>query len=282
MGDRAAPRVAVVGHVEWLDLAVVDHLPRPGEIVTARDHLAVPAGGGAVAAVQLRKLAGAAAFLTAVGDDELGARAVAQLRDEHGLEVHPAVRARPSRRAFTHVDGSAERTITVLGERLVPSGDDPLPWAQLDGADAVYYTGGDAGAARAARRARVLVAAARAPEGLLAAGVVPDVVVASEHDPKERAGVAALGAGPRWTVLTRGGEGGRWEGADGSAGTWAAAPLPGPPLDAYGCGDSFAAALTYGLGAGMALPDALALAARCGAACLTGRGPYAGQLRLDR
>jgi ribokinase len=56
--------------------------------------------------------------------------------------------------------------------------------------------------------------------------------------------------------------------------------LPGPPVDEYGCGDSFAAGLTYGLGAGMAMADALDLAARCGASCLTGRGPYGAQLEL--
>jgi len=49
-------------------------------------------------------------------------------------------------------------------------------------------------------------------------------------------------------------------------------------VDSYGCGDSFAAGLTYGLGAGMDVADALALAARCGAVCLTGRGPYGRQL----
>ena len=56
--------------------------------------------------------------------------------------------------------------------------------------------------------------------------------------------------------------------------TWAAEPLPGPPVDSYGCGDSFAAGLTYGLGAGMPVAAAQ-LGARCGAHCLTGRGPYA-------
>ena len=61
-------------------------------------------------------------------------------------------------------------------------------------------------------------------------------------------------------------------------GHWPAAKLPGEPRDSYGCGDSFAAGLTYGLGAGLAVPDALALAARCGAVCLTGRGPYQRQL----
>ncbi|MCW3066305.1 MAG: hypothetical protein JWN32_3477, partial [Solirubrobacterales bacterium] len=39
-----------------------------------------------------------------------------------------------------------------------------------------------------------------------------------------------------------------------------------------------AAGLTYALADGRALPDALNLAARSGAACLSGRGPYAGQL----
>ncbi len=49
-------------------------------------------------------------------------------------------------------------------------------------------------------------------------------------------------------------------------------------MDSYGCGDSFAAGFTYGLGAGLDVADALALAARCGAVCLTGRGPYERQL----
>jgi ribokinase len=53
-------------------------------------------------------------------------------------------------------------------------------------------------------------------------------------------------------------------------------------VDSYGCGDSFAAGLTHGLGSGLAVPDALVLAARCGAVCLTGRGPYERQLSFDR
>ncbi|MDP8967707.1 MAG: PfkB family carbohydrate kinase, partial [Actinomycetota bacterium] len=64
------------------------------------------------------------------------------------------------------------------------------------------------------------------------------------------------------------------------SGRWTATPLPGRPVDAYGCGDSFAAGLTYGLADGMALDEAIELGARCGAACLTGRGPYEGQLQL--
>lgn len=274
------PRVAVVGHVEWLDLAVVDHVPAPGEIVTASEHFEMPAGGGAVAAVQLRKLAGAARFFTALGEDRLGELAAAELRDALGLEVHAAARPREQRRAFSHLDAHAERTITVLGPRLVPHGADPLPWNLLAQIDGVYFTGGDAAAARRARAARVLVASARGADALVAGEVTPDVLIASETDEKERTAAAAFDPPPPRLVLTHGAQGGRWEGAEGTSGTWPIAPLPGPPVDAYGCGDSFAAGLTYGLAAGMALDEALALAARCGACCLTGRGPYAAQLAL--
>jgi len=274
------PSVAVVGHVEWLDFAVVERMPVAGEIVTASEAFELAAGGGAVAAVQLRKLAGAALFLTALGDDERSRRAAVELRDEHGLDLHSTVRHCPQRRAFTHLDAGAERTITVLGDRLVPRGDDPLPWEQLAACDGVYLTGGDGAAARAARTARVLVATSRAADALLAGDVAPDVLIASGRDEKERAGLDALPRPRLATVLTDGSRGGRWEGPDGSHGTWPAGALPGPPVDAYGCGDSFAAGLTYGLASGMEVPDALDLAARCGARCLTGRGPYAAQLML--
>jgi ribokinase len=66
------------------------------------------------------------------------------------------------------------------------------------------------------------------------------------------------------------------------SGSWRAAPLPGAEVDAYGCGDSFAAGLAFGLGAGMMLGEAIELAARCGAACLCGRGPYGAMLDLTR
>ena len=62
-------RVAVVGHVEWVDFAVVPRLPRPGEILHAGRFWEEAAGGGAVAAVQMAKLAGGALFLTALAGD---------------------------------------------------------------------------------------------------------------------------------------------------------------------------------------------------------------------
>ena len=50
------PRVAVVGHVEHVEFCVVERLPAAGDIIHATGDFAEAAGGGAVAAVQLRKL----------------------------------------------------------------------------------------------------------------------------------------------------------------------------------------------------------------------------------
>ena len=59
---------------------------------------------------------------------------------------------------------------------------------------------------------------------------------------------------------------------------YAAADLPGAVADAYGAGDSFAAALCFALARGDGLDEAIELAARAGAAVLTGKGPYAAQI----
>lgn len=270
-------RVGVVGHVEWVEFAVVDRVPLPGEIVHAHETFCEPAGGGAVAAVQLRKLAGSVRFLTAVGDDD-GARQVAARLGELGVELRAAERATAQRRTFTFLDDAGERTITVLGERVVPLRSDPLPWDELGRLDGIYLTGGDAEAVRAARAARVLVATPRAIEALATSGVQLDVLVRSADDPGEQYEPGMLDPAPRHVVSTRGAHGGSWTGE--TSGTWEATPLDGPPVDSYGCGDSFAAALAFGLGAGMELAQAIELGARCGAACLCGRGPFAGQLEL--
>ncbi|HEX6681029.1 MAG TPA: PfkB family carbohydrate kinase [Gaiellaceae bacterium] len=271
--------VAVIGHVEWIQFARVERVPSPGEIVHASEAWEEPGGGGAVAAVQLARLAGSCLFITALGEDELGHRAEAEL-DRLGVRVAAAWRPEPQRKAFVYVDADGERTITVIGERRGPRGDEPLPWDELADADAVYFTAGDSGALRAARAARILVASVRAKEVLASAGVQLDVLVASGKDRGEQYVPGDIEPVPGLVVSTAGGEGGTLLKPDGTTRRWVSAPLPGRVVDAYGAGDSFAAGLTFGLGAGRSIEDALALAARCGAACMTGRGPYEGQLRF--
>jgi ribokinase len=271
-------RVAVVGHTEWVDFAVVPRLPRQGEILDARSSWDEAAGGGAVAAVQIAKLCGGALFLTALARDHLGKRTAEQLA-ELDVSIHAAPRDGTHRRAFVFLDDDGERTITVMGERMAPHGDDPLPWDRLDGCGGVYFTGGDAGALAEARRASFIVATPRAGDALRESGVPIDVLVRSGDDAGEADDPALFDPPPRTVVTTLGAHGGRWDGAAGS-GTWQPLPMPGERVDAYGAGDSFAAGITAGLAAGMDIAGAVELGARCGVSNLTGRGPYKGQLDL--
>jgi ribokinase len=271
-------RVAVIGHVEWVEFGHVARAPLAGQVVHARDPFGEPAGGGAVAAVQLARLAGACTLFTVLGDDEPGRRTVARLA-ELGVEVRAARSDLPTRRAVTLIDDRGERTITTFGPRLDPTGDQTaLGWERLAGLDAVYFTAGDTAALELARAgSRVLVASPRARTAL-GAGVELDALVLSGEDEIELRDSELAVAEAELVVHTEGARGGRWRRRDGQEGRWSASPLPGPVVDAYGCGDSFVAGFTYALGAGLELPAALALAARCGAVCLTGRGPYGRQL----
>jgi ribokinase len=271
-------QVAVVGHVEWMMFARVDRVPAAGAIAHASETWSGAGGGGGVAAIQLAKLAGVCDLFNAFGEDDVGRRATTELTAA-GVRVHAATRTEPSREAVCLVDPTGERTIITLGPRLEPRGADPLPWEILDDMDAVYVTAGDVGAIRRARAARVMVVSARHLATLAASGVRADVVVGSARDPHERYDPAALApAPPRVVVLTEGADGGRYETAEGERGRYDPVAPPAPLVDTYGSGDSFQAGLTYALGAGMSVRDALALAARCGAAAVTGRGPTGGQL----
>ncbi len=263
-------QVAVVGHVEWVEFARVDHAPAPGEIVHALETWEEPAGGGAVAAAQLADLAGSCLFFTALADDELGRRSRKEL-EARGVTVHAGTVPGAQRRALTHIDEGGERTITVLGDKLRPSGEDgSLPWEELHRCAAVYFVSGDVSALRAARNSPILVATSRELATLRRGGVRVDVLVGSGEDAAERFESGELEPEPPTVVTTAGALGGWIR----PGGPFRAAPLLRPISDAYGCGDCFAAGLTYGLALGKPVDEAVALAAECGAAVLTGRGAY--------
>ncbi|WP_216922535.1 PfkB family carbohydrate kinase [Synechococcus sp. CCAP 1479/9] len=271
--------LAVVGHVEMVSFVGVDHLPAAGEILHAEDFCELPAGGGAVVAVQMARLTGERVpFFTALGDDALGRRAAEEL-EGLGLELHIAWRAAPTRRGITFIDAGGERTITVIGERLMPTADDGLPWQRLEQTDGVFVTATDAAGLRQARRARVLAATPRVRlTALREAGVTLDALIGSAADPGEAYRPEDLDPLPRLRIGTEAERGGVLV----PGGRYAAVHRTGPVRDAYGAGDSFAAGVTTALAAGWDLRQAVSLGAHCGAACLDGRGPYASQLRLSR
>ena len=261
-------KVAVVGHVEWIRFARVDRLPAAGEIAHSFDDWEQAGGGGGVAAVQLAQLNGECLLFTALGDDELGRRSREEL-ESRGVTVHASVARRPQRWAFTHVDDGGERTITTVGEKLRPRGhDDSLPWAALARADAVFFVAGDGDALLHARRARVLTATSRELDVLRRGGVRLDALIGSGEDEAERVRPGDLDPAPALVVTTAGSLGGWAQ----PGGPFTAASPPGPVVDAYGAGDCFAAGLTFALAAGAGPGEAIAFAARCGAAALTGRG----------
>ena len=248
--------------------------PRPGEIVHALERWEEAAGGGAVAAVQLAKLNGSAPFLhgarrrrarTPCAGRARGARRDGSRRRRRRAQRRAFTLRRRRRRAHDHrarreaaavggrrrspVGGARalrRRLLRQRRDRRAPRGA-PCPHPRRDLARA-----GDAearrGGARRARRQR------QRPGRALRAGR-PRPAAASRRHHRRLAGRLD----PSRRAVPR-------------------RAAPGPIEDAYGCGDCFAAGLTYGLATGASLEDAVALGARCGAAVLTGRGAYAGQL----
>jgi ribokinase len=261
--------VAVVGHVEWVEFIRVGAFPVRGSVAAAEEASARAAGGGVVVADVLADLGAEVDFFCALGRDANGEAAAGQLQ-ARGVTVHAAWREERTRRVFTMLEDGGERTILTVGERLEARASDDLDWGRLDGADGVYFTAGDAAAAARARQAQVLVASPRAREALERDRAPIDALVFSAADADERAWAERLEPQTRLMVQTEGDRGGRWWGE--SVGRWSAAPPPGPPRDDYGCGDSFAAGFTFGLAAGLSVPDAAALGAERGALTLTVAG----------
>lgn len=263
---RAVTRVAVVGHVEWVEFVEVSRFPERGKITPGNGAFCHAGGGAVVAAAAMAELGAEVDFFCALGRDANGEAAAAELT-ARGISVHAAWREVPTRGVITLLEPAGERTIIALGERIEPHGADPLDWDRLQDVPALYFTAGDAAAARAARRARMLVATPRARDGLEASGVAIDALVYSAGDPDEHAWAQRLAGRSAVMVETEGSAGGRWWGR--SEGRWPPVAVPGERRDAYGCGDAFAAGLTVGLSRGLQMLEAAAIGAGKGAEMLT-------------
>lgn len=263
--------VAVIGHIEWGRFVHVNHVPTAGEIIRAKDGWEEVAGGGSVAAMQLAKLNGNCLFFTSIGNDETGARAVSQLK-QSGVEVFASVQEdQPTKSIFVDVDGQDERTITVVGS-LKPSGlDTTLPWDRLALMDAIYFVSGDEAALKLARQAKTLVSTARILPLLQSTGVQLDALVTSSKDEGEVYHSGELMPAPKFVVTTKGVEGGIVD----NGVTYSSEIVSEDELvDTYGCGDSFAAGLTFGLGQSSDLETALRIAAHSGAEAAKRRGAF--------
>ena len=178
----------------------------------------------------------------------------------------------PTRRGISLVDGGGDRGITVIGDRLTPVLSDPLPWDVLQQCDGAFITAADAALVQAARSVPVLAATPRVGLAVLeSAGVQIDALIGSGLDPAELVAPGDLALSPRVQISTEGAAGGLISTGD----RYSASALPGPFVETYGCGDSFAAGVFAGLAAQWPLKTAIQLGCQLGAACATRFGPYA-------
>jgi ribokinase len=119
-------RVAVIGHIEWVDFVPVQRFPERGDILHAQSVGARAAGGGGVVASVLAELGAEVDFFTALGRDEAGRASLAGLA-ERNVNVHVAWREAPTRRALTLLEPDGERTIILV---LSARDGDELDWAR--------------------------------------------------------------------------------------------------------------------------------------------------------
>jgi ribokinase len=264
-------QVAVIGHIEWGRFVLVDTVPKPGEIVHTNDTWQEVAGGGSVAAMQLAELADSCLFFTAAGNDEFGKRSIEQMESK-GVEVYASVLDEVTTKdIYVYIDNQKERTITVTGN-LKPDGNDSnLPWGKLADVDAVYFVSGNQAALLAARKAKTLVSTVRILPRLAESGVQFDALVCSKKDTGELYRDGDLSPKPKLVVTTAGVEGGSCSNGE----KYNAEIVPESDIvDTYGCGDSFAAGLTFALGQNKDLSEALKFAAHCGAEAARRRGSF--------
>ena len=264
-------KLAVVGHVEWMTFISVDKLPEPGIISHSNHCIEEPAGGGAVVAMKMSKLIKEPVhFITALGNDSIGQKSYKRLK-ELGLKLSVNWIDKPTRKGFSLVDKGGERAITVIGERLEPYVDNGIPWNELYKYDAIFISAGDAKTIKKCREAKFLIATPRVgQEALKEANVPIDVLVGSALDPDEQIKDKGIKSLAKIIIQTKGDKGG--EAFPG--GKFQSIKLNKKPIDAYGCGDSFAAGLTAGIGANWNIEKAISLGVHNGAECATHFGPY--------
>src|SRR5438270_379777 len=125
------------------------------------------------------------------------------------------------------------------------------------------------------------VAARSSPSRALAAlgpAVALDALILSSDDATESGVAERASSEAELVLLTEGARGGTWRTRAGDEGSWAAVVPPGPIVDTYGCGDAFAAGVTFGLAARLGIDGAIELGARCASVTLAGEGPYGREL----
>tara|TARA_Y100001968_G_scaffold275714_1_gene269575 strand:- start:4035 stop:4874 length:840 start_codon:yes stop_codon:yes gene_type:complete len=264
-------RMAVIGHVEWVNFLKIDKLPAKGVISHANNYLQEPAGGGSVVAVGMKKLIGIEVdFYTALGNDNIGKKCYEGLK-ENGLNLIVSWREEPTRRAISFITKEGERSITVIGNRLEPNIKDGINWEDFDKYDGIFVSAADANLIRKARRAKKLIVTPRVGlSALMESRVEFDAVIGSEIDSYENKIMNKLSKEKTTVIKTKGEYGCKLVGGH----SYEAINIGKKKIDSYGCGDNFAAGFTVGSASNWGIEYSIALGSHCGAECAMKYGPY--------
>tara|TARA_Y100001970_G_C14256611_1_gene875949 strand:- start:2198 stop:3052 length:855 start_codon:yes stop_codon:yes gene_type:complete len=269
--QSSALTFGVIGHVEWVDFCLVDQIPKAGEISHAISTFEEVAGGGSVSAIKMSKLSNnKIKFFTSLGRDACGEKCLSRL-NSYGIDTKVAWRKSPTRKGISFVDKKGERAITVIGKRLEANIRDDLPWDELKECDAIFITAADSQLIRLCREASVVCATPRLGiRTINESQICLDAIIGSGLDPGERFEKSELQISPKYIIKTEGKSGGEYS----PGGRFKAIISQGTDIDSYGCGDSFAAGVTVGLGSKLSIEDSIYLGAELGSECSKFLGPY--------
>ena len=265
-------KFAVIGHIEWINFLRVNTFPKPGNIIHSKKSLEMPAGGGSVIARTLSKLTkNKVHFFTSLGKDFYGHESCKILK-KMGLILHVAWRDIPTRKGFSLIDREGERAITIIGERLSPKYTDNLEWDILSEMDGIFITAGDKILFQLSREAKTLCVTPRVGVELInESKVCLDGLIGSNLDPGEIFDSSNLKITPRYIIKTEGDKGG----FSIPGGKFNAIHSTKKIIDSYGCGDTFAAGILYGLTSKWNIEKTIKLGTVLGRNCIDYFGPYA-------
>ena len=265
-------KFAVIGHVEWVNFIKVDYFPKAGLITHSKRSLEMPAGGGAVIAKTLSEITnGEVHFFTSLGNDFYGNQ-TKKIFEGMGINLHIAWRNSPTRKGVSLVDNSGERSITIIGDRLAPSSKDNLNWHLLNQMDGIFITAGDKEIFKIARSCQTLCSTPRAGiKTINESQIFLDALIGSNLDPDEFFSLSDLINIPKLIIKTEGKDGGFLI----PGGRYKAIHNKSPIVDSYGCGDSFAAGIIFGLASRWDIDKTVKLGTLLGSNCIKNFGPYA-------
>jgi len=273
-------RVLVLGSTNTDMIVRVPRIPRPGETVLGGEFDMAPGGKGANQAVAAARAGGAVTFVTRVGDDLFGHRAVRDLEGE-GIDVRfvGLDRVAATGVALINVDASGENSIAVASgaNARLSAADVEAAAAAFAAADIVLLQLESPletveAAARMARKQGVPVILDPAPARPLDDALLKDVasLTPNEHEAETLAGVAVRNGadaaraaarlrarGPGLVVVTMGDKG-IYAMGEGFEGMMPAFKVT--PVDTTAAGDVFNGALAVALAERMDLSGALRFA----------------------